>query len=117
MSPLRHPLVPGSRGFWSLGRGHRTPQTLLLLDERDAFLREAARHHCVGMSDREAARYLHIALLRYQTDAWRRTRVEALCPPRHAGLLDGLLWAILKVADQVPSERLIRAVLARCPHP
>jgi hypothetical protein len=45
MKPLRHPLVPD-------GRGHRTPQTLLLLDERDKLLIEAARFY-PGASDGE----------------------------------------------------------------
>jgi hypothetical protein len=102
------------RGF-CLGRGKRTPATLLTLDEPDRFLIEAARHF-PGASDRDIARRLRIALLRYREGAWRRTRVEALCPPRHAGRLDGVLWCLLKVADRVPSERLIRAVLACCPH-
>jgi hypothetical protein len=54
-----------------------------------------------------------IALLRYQTGRWQRERTEALCPPQHAGRLDALLWAILKVRDAVPSERLIRMELSR----
>ena len=93
------------------GRGRRTPQTLLLLDERNALLIEAARHFCVGMSDRQAAAFLRVALLRYQTGAWRRDRSEALCPPRHAGKLNGTLWALLKVADRVPSEMTIRRAI------
>jgi hypothetical protein len=64
MKPLRHPLVPD-------GRGHRTPQTLLLLDERDKLLIEAARFY-PGASDREVGRLLRIALLRYQNGRWRR---------------------------------------------
>ena len=70
-----------------------------------------------GLSDRECARRLRTALLRYREGAWRRTRSEALCPPHHAGKLTAVLWMVLKVADRVPSERLIRAVLACCPRP
>ena len=93
-------------------RGHRTPQTLLLIDERDALLTEAARFY-PGASDREIARLLRTALLRYQRGAWRRERTEALCPPRNAGKLTAVLWMILKVRDAIPSERLVRAVLSR----
>jgi hypothetical protein len=96
------------------GRGHRTPQTLLLIDERDALLRTAAARFCIGMSDREAARYLRTALLRYQTGAWRRERVETTCPPRHAGKLTAVLWTILKTRDHVPSSATIRRALAIC---
>jgi hypothetical protein len=60
------------------GRGKRMPATLLAIDERDRYLIEAARHF-PGASDRETARRLPIALLRYREGAWRRTRVEALC--------------------------------------
>lgn len=106
MRPIRHPLVPA-------GPGHRSPQTMLALDERDALLREAADRFCVGMSDRAAAAYLSVRLTRYAECAWRRERGEALCPPRHVGTITGLLWMILKARDRVPSERLIRYVLAR----
>jgi hypothetical protein len=109
MRPLRYPLVPDNRG-------HRSPRFLLQLDERDRCLIEAARHF-PSASDREIARRLRIALLRYREGAWRRTRAEIWCLPRHAGRLDGVLWCLLKVADRVPSERLIRAVLAGCPRP
>jgi hypothetical protein len=37
-SPLRHPLLP-------VGRGHRLPQTLLAISERDHLLRECADRH------------------------------------------------------------------------
>jgi hypothetical protein len=105
MKPLRHSPVPD-------GRGHRTPQTIMLLDERDALLIEAAHRFCVGMSDRQAARHLRIALLRYQAVRWQRTRSQAICPPQHRGRLDALLWCMLKVRDHVPSEMTIRRALA-----
>ena len=109
MRPLRHPLVPDNRG-------HRTPRTLLALDERDRSLIEASAFF-PGLSDREIARRLRSRLLLYREGRWRRDRAEALCPPRRAGRLDGVLWCLLKVADRVPSERLIRAVLACCQRP
>lgn len=37
-APVRHPLSPD-------GRGHRSPQTLLLIDERNKLLVEAARFY------------------------------------------------------------------------
>jgi len=89
------------RGF-CLGRGKRTPATLLALDERDRYLIEAARHF-PGASGREISRRLRIALLRYREGAWRRTRVEALCPPRHAGRVvpvEGCRSCAVRAADQ-----------------
>jgi hypothetical protein len=106
-----HP-IKITRHDFDFGRGKRTPKTLLLIDERDALLREATRRFCIGMKDREAARYLRAALLRYQTGAWRRERVETTCPARHASKLTALLWMVLKVRDHVPSEMTIRRALA-----
>jgi hypothetical protein len=94
------------------GRGHRTRQTLLLISERNKLLAEAARFF-PGAFDREIARQLRTALLRYQTGAWRRTRVETTCPTRHLGRLDALLWQLLRIRDATLSERTIRAVLGR----
>jgi hypothetical protein len=95
------------------GRSHgRTPQTMLLLDERDALLREAARRHCSGMSDRAAAKYLRDALSRYREGRFRRSRFELTCPPQHRGRLDEMLWLLLKTSsDHVPSIATIRRVL------
>ena len=104
MKPLRHALV--------FGRGRRTPATLLALDERDCYLRKAADLHCTGMSDRAAAAWLGVRLLRYRQGAWRRHRTEALCPPRLAGRIDALMWCALKCSDRVVSARSIRRVLA-----
>jgi hypothetical protein len=95
------------------GPGHRTPATMLALDERDRYLRAAADRYCFGMRDNAAADYLHAKLSRYASTAWQRDRVEALCPPRLAGRIEALLWCALKSRDHVPSERLIRLVLAR----
>jgi hypothetical protein len=94
------------------GRGRRTPLTLLHLSVRDLFLRAAADIYCSGMSDRAAAAWLHTKLARYRECAWHRDRVEELCPPRLAGRIEGLMWCVLKCADRVVSERLIRLVLS-----
>jgi hypothetical protein len=96
-SPMMH---------FTLRRGHRSPQTLLLIDERDAFLREAATFF-PGLSDRETARRIRSALARYQGGRWRRERTEATCPGRCRGL-DAVLWRLLKVRDHVPSEMTVR---------
>ena len=47
------------------GRGHRSPQTMLLIDKRNALLIEAARFF-PGASDREAARRIRNALSIYR---------------------------------------------------
>jgi hypothetical protein len=104
MKPLRHPLVAGP--------GCRTPQTLLLIDERDALVRDAARFY-PGLSHREIARRLRTALLVYRDCRWRHDQSELTCPPQHAGKLTAVLWKLLKVRDFVPSERTVRAALSQ----
>jgi hypothetical protein len=103
MKPLRHPLVPGP--------GHRTPTTMLAIDERDRYLRAAADRFCAGMSDRGAGAMLRTKLMLYRSGAWRRDACEALCPPRHRGTIKELLWMTLKARDHVPSTMAIRRAL------
>jgi hypothetical protein len=97
---------------WLVGRGHRTPRLLLQLDERDRYLREAARHFS-GLSQRETARLLRSRLSVYRDGRWRRDRSELTCPVQHRGKLTAVLWSLLKTRDSLPSERLIRFVLSR----
>jgi hypothetical protein len=94
------------------GRGRRTPLTLLQLSVRDHFLRAAADIYCTGMSDRQAAAWLHKKLARYRECAWQRDRVEECCPSRLAGRIDALMWCVLKCSDRLVSEMTIRRALA-----
>ncbi|QHO78204.1 hypothetical protein ACH79_42115 [Bradyrhizobium sp. CCBAU 051011] len=64
------------------------------------------------MSERSAAAELHRELARYSALAWRRDRTEVQCPARHVGRITEACWSILKLRDQVPSERVIRRALA-----
>src|SRR5580704_30220 len=68
------------------GSSHgRTPAVLLVLDERNALIRAAARFY-PGDSDREIARRLHRALAIYRSSRWqRRDCIEATCPAQHRG--------------------------------
>lgn len=104
MKPLRHPLVPD-------GRGHRSPQTLLLIDERDKLLIAASKFY-PGASGREAARQIHIALSRYRDGRWRRDRSEDRCPVQHRGKLTALLYALLRTRDATVSAMTIRRAIA-----
>lgn len=97
-------------------RGHRLPSTLEAIAERDRLLREASDRFCAGMSDRQAAAFIHTALARYAAGRWRRSRADPVCP-HEAGTLAATLWAILRCRDHIVSERTIRAVLACCPRP
>ena len=83
--------------------------TMLLLDERDSTLREAARFF-PGLSDREIARRLREALSIYRDGRWRRDRLseEQTCPLQYRGQLREKLWLILRNSDFSPSERTIR---------
>lgn len=92
-------------------RGHRSPNTLLMLDERDAKLVATARRFFSGMSHRETAHRLRSRLLIYQSGRWRRTSAE-LRPPHDADSLDAALWCLLRIKDHVPSEMTIRRALA-----
>lgn len=92
------------------GVGQRSPQTLLLIDERTALLR-AASAHFPACSDREVARRLRASLVTYQNGRWRRDRIENLCPPQHAGKLTAACWMILKTHDHAPSMATIRRAL------
>jgi hypothetical protein len=85
------------------GRGRRTPQTLLLIHERDALLVEAARFY-PGLSQRETARLIRVALSRYQTGRWQGERADLTCPAQHAGKLTAVLWMLLRVRDYVPAS-------------
>jgi hypothetical protein len=102
MNPLRHPLLPGP--------GHRTPQTMLLLDERDKLLAEAAQFFPM-CSQREQARRIAKSLLRYRCGAWRRHSVENTLPARCRGL-DAVCWKLLKTRDCLCSEATIRRALS-----
>jgi hypothetical protein len=109
MKALRHPLFADA----PVGPGHRLPMTLLRLRVRDLFLQLAAEAHCTGMTNSAAAAWLHRKIARYRECAWIRHRAEDECPPKLAGRVEALLWCVLKCRDRVPSERLIRLVLAR----
>jgi hypothetical protein len=92
------------------GRGHRSPQTMLLINERDRYLIEAAKFF-PGASDREIARLLHAALSTYRDGRFRRDRELSTCPVQHKGKLMQVMWMILKTRDHVPSEMTIRRAL------
>ena len=94
------------------GRGHsRTPAVQLLIDERVALIRAAARFY-PGAKNREVARRLHAALSTYRGGRFIRDRACEVCPPQHKGKLTAVLWITLKVHDHVPSEMTIRRALA-----
>jgi hypothetical protein len=102
------------------GPGHRTPQTLLLIDERDKLLVEAAKFF-PGALDREISRRLRAALSIYRAGRWRRDCAELTCPPQHRGKLVQVLWLLLKTMDAIPGDKTVRNALARpairCPPP
>ena len=93
------------------GRGHRTPQTMLLLDERDKLLRRAVAQHLSGQSQREAARQLRSALVRYRAGCWRRISSE-VNNPHDEGTLNAILCLILRTRDSVPSVETVRRALS-----
>jgi hypothetical protein len=112
IAPMRHQNNLDTAAPLGNRRGHRSPQTMLTLDERAGLLRETARLFFSGESAREAAHRLHQALIRYECGAWRRDRSELTCPQRHRGRIEAHLWRILKVAGRVPGEEAIRKIIS-----
>jgi hypothetical protein len=104
VKPLHHPVLPA-------GPGHRLPETLAAISERDRLLAEAAAVFMSGLSSRAAAREMHIALARYREGAFRREYTADAVPQRRLGRLDGYCWMILRARDHCPSERTIRAAI------
>jgi hypothetical protein len=103
MKPLKHPLVPD--------RSHgRTRQVLLLISERDALIRSAARFY-PGASGREIARQLRTALSTYYGGRWRRDREVFTCPAQHKGKLTEVLFLLLRTHEHVPSIATLRRAL------
>ena len=90
----------------------RTRAVELLISERNALIRDAAKFY-PGCGDREVARQLLIALARYRNGRWLRDRSEATCPAQHRGKLVQVLWLILRTIDAIPSDRTARAALAQ----
>jgi hypothetical protein len=93
-------------------RGRRKPADVLARASRDHLLRLAAERYLSGLSDRQAATMLLSKMTRYREGAWRRDRAEALCPARHQGRIEGLLWQALRTRDAIPAARTIRRALA-----
>jgi hypothetical protein len=92
------------------GRGRRSNETLLRLDELDKLLVEIACRFYPGVSHRETAHRLRRSWLLYQQGRWRRTCAE-LKPPHDPRSLDAALWHLLWIRDYVPSEMTIRRAL------
>jgi hypothetical protein len=90
------------------GRGHRLPETLVRLAERDRLLREVAEIFFPGLSARQQAQQVHDALRAYASTAWRRERTLLECPRRHAGKISAHLWAILAAYPSIPAPITIR---------
>jgi hypothetical protein len=81
-----------------------------VVDRRARRPARGRRRHCVGVPDREAARYLRTALFALWVGAWRRERVRSV-PAASCGHA-ALLWALLTVRDHGASEMTIRHALA-----
>ena len=91
-------------------RGKRYDHTLLLIRARDILLMEAARHF-PSDSGRETARQLRNALKVYRNGRWQRDRA-APSPPQYADYRL-LFFAILRLHDHVPCDRVVRTAVTR----
>ena len=84
----------------------------LLIRAREILLMESARYF-PSDSDRETARRLLDALKIYAAGRWQRDSASEACPPQYAGTYRLLFWAIFKLHDHVPCDRVIRTAAAR----
>jgi hypothetical protein len=96
-------------------RGKRHNHTLRLIRAREILLMEAARYF-PSDSDRETARQLLDALKIYAAGRWQRDRAREAClppPKEYADTYRLLFWALLKLHDHVPGDRVVRTAVAR----
>jgi hypothetical protein len=110
MKPVRSPDLTNAEP--ADYRGKRYDHTLLLIRARDILLMLAAGYF-PSDSDRETARQLLDALKIYAAGRWQRDRASGACPPQYAGTYRLLFWALLKLHDHLPCDRVIRAAAAR----
>lgn len=100
-------------GIREAGSQGRTPQFMAALDERDRLLREAARDFLPDLLEAHQARELHRRWTLYEASGWRRGERSLPVAPAHGvGTLEGRLWAVLRLRDNVLGERTIRRTLA-----
>lgn len=95
------------------GPGKRKAETVWKVETKYRLLRMAARCHFAGLSEREAAAAIAAKIDQYRNrGGWRRDRLEAVCPARHRGKIEEILYALLKVQDAEPSKATICRALA-----
>ena len=80
--------------------------------QRDAALRELARHFYSGLSTAAQAREIHRLAVRFAASAWLRQRDAESAPAVYAGTPFQFLWSAFKSGAVMPlSERQLRHVL------
>ena len=83
------------------------------IQNRDHLLLDLAAQHFAGLpSLRAKARAILTAALRYQTSGWRHDRHAMTCPPHRVGTPQGLIWQALKAWPDLPSDTVLRDLLA-----
>lgn len=81
--------------------------------ERDRLLLDlAARHFNALPSVRAKARAVLTSGRRYEATGWLRERHAIACPPHRIGKPEGHIWAALKACPDLPSDTLLRDLLA-----
>ncbi len=102
------------RPAWSQ---ERKAGTVAVIEERDRLLRQAAADFWPGRNASAQARELHRAWSRYRVAGWQRDRVLEAPPAARAGTVEGRLWAVLRLRDDVIGwERLRRILVASAPY-
>jgi hypothetical protein len=93
------------------GRGQRTFQTITVLGQRDALLRDIAARFFPGQTIEAQSHGIADAWSRYDANAWQRERGLEHCPPHRAGRLEGELFKLQKLRPRPLRWRQIFAIL------
>lgn len=118
LSAGRAPEPEAGRRVAELARAHlrtdagQAMQKRLAVQQRDQLLVGLAAQHFAGLSSvRATARVILTAAGRYQASGWLRDRQAVTCP-RPPESVEGMFWAALKAWPDLPSDTVIRNLLA-----
>lgn len=99
-------------------RGKRTPGTLWIIDTKYRLLRMMARCFFAGLSERQASAAIVAKVEQYRCrGAWRRDRLEHVCPARHHGKVEEVMFTLLKIRDASVSIGTCRRALSAIREP
>ena len=87
-----------------------------ILDRDRLLLDLAARHFGALSSVRAKARAILTAARRYEVTGWHHDQHATTCPPHRIGKPEALIWQVLKASPGLPSDTVLRNLLANTTH-